>query len=124
MPVDNFHHTNSQIQPGMSPKLTNPSFGYAQQTYDVNFRMPMHSHMPMTMPQQPTAMHMLPSSYLYANSVQQDLQKNQPLHLNNAPGTNAVQAENVAGTDVVEAACSSDHEGLDVLSSAVDYLKK
>ena len=133
MPMDNFHHTTSQLQPGMSPKLINPSFGYSQQTYDVNSRMPMHSHMPMamTMPQQPTPMHMLPNNYLYANSVQQDLQKNQQLHLNNVPGTNVVQADSMAGIgtviehdrNVVET-CTSDNEGLDLLSSAVDYVKK
>ena len=131
MPMDNFHHTTTQIPPGMSPKLINPSFGYSQQTFDVDFRMPMHAHVPMTMPQQPTPVHMLPNNYSYANSVQQDLQKNQPLRLSNLPGTNVVQAtENMAGTDIiiehntnVVETCSSDNEGLDLLSSAVDYLK-
>ena len=44
----------------MLPKLINPSFGYSQQTYDVNFRMPMH----WPMPQQPPPVHMLPNSYI------------------------------------------------------------
>ena len=48
-----------------------------------------------------------------------------------SPGTNVVQADSMAGIgtvtehdrNVVET-CTSDNEGVDLLSSAVDYVKK